>query len=72
MLAWQNTEDATETFPKHRPKPVPRPGDEDKPPATSAPLMGGTSASVMSVEEFQRRLVKHQQRIEERRAARGH
>ena len=67
ILAWQNTKDATETFPRHRPKPIPRPGDDDKPKPTTASLMGGMggmSASVMPVEEFQRR-------IQERRASRG-
>ncbi|MDD7813692.1 DUF5361 domain-containing protein [Mycobacterium sp. CSUR Q5927] len=64
ILAWQNTADAQQKFPRHRPKPMPRPGDDDKPGATEAPLMGGMSASVMTAEEFQRR-------IEERRAARG-
>lgn len=64
ILAWQNTVDAQETFPRHRPKPIPRPDRGDKSETTDAPLMGGMSASVMSVEEFQRR-------IKERRAARG-
>jgi hypothetical protein len=64
ILAWQNTEDARERFPRHRPKPIPRPDRGDKPEPTEARLMGGMSASVMSVEEFQRR-------IEERRASRG-
>lgn len=61
ILAWQNTADAHSKFPRHRPRPIPRPGRGDKPELTDAPLMGGTSASVMSVEEFQRR-------IEERRS----
>lgn len=64
ILAWQNTKDAQEKFPRHRPKPLPRPGDLDKLDAASAPLMGGATATVMSVEEFQRR-------IQERRANRG-
>jgi hypothetical protein len=64
VLAWQNTTDAQKTFPRHRPKPIPRPGLGDKAEATEAPLMGGTTASVMTVEEFQRR-------IAERRASRG-
>ena len=67
ILAWQNTKDAAETFPRYRPKPIPRPGDDDKSTPTTAPIMssmGGMSASVMSVEEFQRR-------IQERRTASG-
>lgn len=63
ILAWQNTPDAQQKFPRHRPKPIPRPDYSDERP-TEAPLMGGMSASVMSAEEFQRR-------IEERRASRG-
>ncbi|WP_131810465.1 DUF5361 domain-containing protein [Mycolicibacter heraklionensis] len=66
ILAWQNTTDAHERFPRNRPKPIPRP-DHDKQTPETAPLMsalGGMSASVMPVEEFQRR-------IEERRASRG-
>lgn len=62
ILAWQNTEDAHSKFPRHRPKPIPRPDrDGEKATQTSAPVMGGMSATVMTVEEFQRR-------IEERRA----
>jgi len=62
ILAWQNTEDARSKFPRHRPKPIPRPDREgEKATPTSAPVMGGMSATVMSVEEFQKR-------IEERRA----
>lgn len=68
ILAWQNTKDAAENFPRHRPKPIPRPDlDGDKATPTTAPLMsgmGGMAASVMSVEEFQRR-------IQERREAHG-
>lgn len=61
ILAWQNTTDAHERFPRKRPKPIPRPDIGDRPELTEAPLMGGMSASVMTVEEFQRR-------IEERRS----
>jgi hypothetical protein len=64
ILAWQNTTDAHERFPRKRPKPIPRPDHGDKQTPETAPLMsalGGMSASVMSVEEFQRR-------IEERRS----
>ena len=62
VLAWQNTADAHSKPPRNRPKPIPRPDRDGKPDA--APVMGGVNATVMSVEEFQRR-------IDERRAARG-
>lgn len=64
ILAWQNTTDAQERFPRNRPKPIPRPDLGDKQTPETAPLMsalGGMSASVMPVEEFQKL-------IEERRA----
>lgn len=64
ILAWQNTADAHSKFPRHRPKPIPRPDFGGKQTPETAPLMsalGGMSASVMTVEEFQRR-------IEERRS----
>lgn len=67
ILAWQNTEDAYSKFPKNRPKPIPRPDRDGKQEQGTARIMsgmGGMPASVMSVEEFQRR-------IEERRASRG-
>jgi len=63
VLVWQNTADAASSFPRHRPKPISRPGDHERRRATSAPVMGGMSASVMSIEEFQRR-------IQDRRSAR--
>lgn len=62
ILAWQNTKDAQEKFPRHRPKPIPRPDRGDKPEATEAPLMGGMSASVMSIDEFQRRIAERAER----------
>lgn len=62
VLAWQNTADAHSKPPRNRPKPIPRPDRDGKPDA--ARVMGGVNATVMSVEEFQRR-------IDERRAARG-
>ena len=63
ILAWQNTEDAHNKFPRHRPKPIPRPDrDGDNAVPTSAPVMGGMSASVMTVEEFQRRIQERRSR----------
>lgn len=62
VLAWQNSADAVSSFPRHRPKPIPRPGENKKTRSNAAPLMGGMSASVMTIEEFQKR-------IQERRAA---
>lgn len=65
ILAWQNTEDAHSKFPRNRPKPIPRPDREgEKTTPTTTSVMGGMAASVMTVEEFQRR-------IEERKVARG-
>lgn len=55
ILAWQNTSDAHEKFPRYKPKPIPRPNDDEKKTET-APVMGGMSATVMPVEEFNRRL----------------
>lgn len=65
ILAWQNTADAHSRFPRHRPKPIPRPGLGDKQAPETAPLMsalGGMSASVMTVDEFQRKLAERRSR----------
>lgn len=61
ILAWQNTADAQQKFPRHRPKPIPRPDYSSERP-TEAPLMGGMSASVMSIDEFQRRIAERAER----------
>lgn len=74
ILVWQHTPDAQQKFPRHRPKPRPRPGDENKPEVTVTPLMGGIggmTASVMPVQEFNAKVQEHRRRVKERRDARG-
>lgn len=70
VLAWQNTADGHSRFPRHKPKPIPRPDHGDTTTPEIAPLMGGLGgmpASVMSVEEFQARIEERRRR----RAAHG-